>query len=123
MRYAYSDGSYDSNNGVYKYGWIEDEGFLYTEVEPVDAFTKPYSSHYAEYLGILSFIPSHMDQPWELRIDSNLVYYQVIGEWTTRSPALIDICRIVRELVAENDIKLTLIKSKENKADKILRGL
>jgi len=123
MRYAYSDGSYEEKNKLYKYGWIEDSGFKFVETASADQYPKPYSAHYAEYLGVLSFIPSHMDEPWELRVDSNLLFYQVTGKWKVKSPALKDIHILTKELIRDNDITLKLINTRENLADRILRKI
>lgn len=121
MKAVFCDGSHKEAEGIYKFGWITDDGEEYVGELPVENFPTPYSSHCAEYLAIAAFITSHIGEEWEIRTDSNLVYYQLMGKWQVRAPALQEAYKTTKTFIDENPIKLALIKSKDNLADKILR--
>ena len=119
---AYVDGSYIQKTGMYVYAWLEEGGMQWVEGQKANKFTKPPSSHYAEYLAIFSFIPAHMNEDWILRTDSNLVYNQLIGKYKVHASALQNIHNEVKELLeGEPGIKLELIRSRDNLADKAIK--
>jgi len=124
MRIGYSDGSYKEERNMFVFGWIEtDTKKEYVEGIQANGFgiEKP-SSHIAEYLGIFSFICAHMNEEWELRIDSNLAYNQLMGNWKVRSKSLKGVFEMTKGVFdSEKGIHLKLIKSKDNISDKILR--
>lgn len=128
MKAGYSDGSYHESEKIYKYGWIDENGNKRTYERDVEMCPEPYSSHYAEYLGVISFISDHYgyyptpdSDEWELRIDSNLVYFQLIGKWKVNASALKDIYTLTKTLVGNHPIHLKLIRSKDNLADREIR--
>lgn len=120
---AFADGSYDQKNNMYIYGWIEGtNGFQIKEGISATKFNPPHSAHVPEYMAIYSFIVAHADEEWTLCTDSNLVYYQLTGHWKVRSSCLFEIHQKTKEMLESNPgIKLKLIRSADNLADKVLR--